>query len=126
MVTGETYGWLSSLPSLLLSVSLPVSLSVLLPVPVPLPLGLLRSKLETILSLLPGVLLLCFCPTNAMRRATRVAAAARRRIGEGPCCSPQSTLQRQGAGLIWASCCLMSWGTAVPLGYLVVENLMAI
>ena len=45
--------------------------------------------------------LLCFDVAIATRKAIRVAAAANRRKGDGPCCAPQSTLQRQGGGFIW-------------------------
>ena len=38
----------------------------------------------------------------AMRNAIRVAAAAMKKKGDVPCCAPQSTLQRQSGGLIWA------------------------
>ena len=54
----------------------------------------------------------------AMRNAIRVAAATSRKKGDGPCCAPQSTLQRQGGGLIWAGELLVVPGKNSSLGYL--------
>ena len=50
----------------------------------------------------------------AMRNAIRVAAAASKKKGDVPCCAPQSTLQRQGGGLIWAGDPLVVPGMCSP------------
>ena len=121
-ISGESLSLPSSLsPSLLPSLSpsqsipvtlspsqsIPVTLSPLQSIPVTLSLSLdpLSEELRLVACLLLSVVwstLLCFDKAIATRKAIRVAAAANKRKGDGPCCAPQSTLQRQGGGFIWA------------------------
>ena len=67
--------------------------------------------------------LLCFDAAIAIKNASRVAAAARSRIGDGPCCcAQQSTLHKQGGGLIWAVRSPVSLGKTRSPGYLSSEK----
>ena len=112
--------------SLSLLLSLSSSLSLLLSLPVSLPLEVLIREVCCLLLLETGFCctLLCFDVAIAIKNAIRVAAAAMRKIGDGPCCAPQSTLHKQGGGLIWAVWGPVSLGETCSPGYVLLGNVI--